>query len=156
MSKTIIKFSGGFGNQLFQYAIAKNFEIEKNSKIILDFNFYKKYSLHKIYIDNIFANSVKLKYYKSIVLLPNKLYFFKFYFSLINNSKIIKEKSNYEYINFNKIKKKNLYLDGYWQNDKYFYQNKNIIKKSILTFLNNNKKNKVEKKFLTKHQKQKS
>ena len=102
MTKTIIKFSGGFGNQLFQYAIAKNFEIEKNSKIILDLNFYKKYFLHKIYIDNIFVNNEKLKYYKSIVLLPNKLFFFKFYFSLINNSEIVKEKNNYEFMNFNK------------------------------------------------------
>jgi hypothetical protein len=126
MTKTIIKFSGGFGNQLFQYAIAKHFELEKNSKIILDFNFYKKYFLHKIYINNIFLNSVKLKYYKSIVLLPNKLFFLKFYFSLINSSQIIKEKNNYKFMNFNEIKKKNLYLDGYWQNEKYFYRYKYI------------------------------
>ena len=155
MTKTIIKFSGGFGNQLFQYAIAKHFELEKNSKIILDFNFYKKYFLHKIYINNIFLNSVKLKYYKSIVLLPNKLFFLKFYFSLINSSQIIKEKNNYKFMNFNEIKKKNLYLDGYWQNEKYFYKNKNFIKKNILTFLNKNKKNNVEKKFLTRQHKQK-
>ena len=37
--KVIIKFSGGFGNQLFQYSLAKHLELDKKFNIIPDFNF---------------------------------------------------------------------------------------------------------------------
>ena len=48
MKKLIIKFSGGFGNQLFQYSVAKNFELNKKFKIIPDFNFLETTSYIKI------------------------------------------------------------------------------------------------------------
>ena len=48
MKKVIIKFSGGFGNQLFQYSLAKHLELDKKFNIIPDFNFLEPINYTRI------------------------------------------------------------------------------------------------------------
>ena len=70
MKKLIIKFSGGFGNQLFQYSVAKNFELNKKFKIIPDFNFFRNYKLHKNYIQKIGFKEESLKFIFELKFFP--------------------------------------------------------------------------------------
>lgn len=141
MKKIIIKFSGGFGNQLFQYSLAKHLELNNKFKIIPDFNFFKTYKLHKNYIKKIGFKEDELKLYFSSSFIPNKLMpVLKFYLQFINCCKFIKENDNLKFINLNKYPNENLYLDGYWQNIKYFSKSSQSIKYIIHNFLRKNKK----------------
>lgn len=141
MKKLIIKFSGGFGNQLFQYSIAKNFELKKRIKIIPDFNFFRRYKLHKNYIKKIGFKEESLKPYLSSSFFPDRsLPYMKYYLEFFNFCKFVKEKENMEYIDFENYNLNNLYLDGYWQNLNYFSKKSDLIKKNIIKFLNKYKK----------------
>ncbi len=143
MKKLIIKFSGGFGNQLFQYSVAKNFELNKKFKIIPDFNFFRNYKLHKNYIQKIGFKEESLKFYLSSSFFPDRsLPYTKYYLEFFNFCKFIKEKENMEYIHLENHDLNNLYLDGYWQNLNYFSDKTKIIKKNITKFLYKYKKKK--------------
>ena len=92
MKKIIIKFSGGFGNQLFQYSLAKHLELDKKFNIIPDFNFFRTYKLHKNYIKKIGFEEDNLKLYFSSSFFPNKLLpILRHYLQLINRCKFVKE-----------------------------------------------------------------
>ena len=141
MKKIIIKFSGGFGNQLFQYSLAKHLELDKKFNIIPDFNFFRTYKLHKNYIKKIGFEEDNLKLYFSSSFFPNKLLpILRHYLQLINRCKFVKENENMKFINLNRYYSKNLYLDGYWQNIKYFSKSSEKIKFIINNFLLKNKK----------------
>lgn len=141
MKKVIIKFSGGFGNQLFQYSLAKHLELDKKFNIIPDFNFFRTYKLHKNYIQKIGFKENNLKLHLSSSFFPNKLYpVSKIYLQFVNSCKFIKENENLNFINLNKYYCENLYLDGYWQNIKYFYKSAEKIKYIINNFLRQNTK----------------
>ena len=141
MKKVIIKFSGGFGNQLFQYSLAKHLELDKKFNIIPDFNFFRTYKLHKNYIQKIGFKENNLKLHLSSSFFPNKLYpLSKIYLQFVNSCKFIKENENLNFINLNKYYCENLYLDGYWQNIKYFYKSAEKIKSIINNFLRQNTK----------------
>ena len=104
-SFVIVRIFGGLGNQLWQYAFARNLSIQLNKPLILDISFYKhplidlpegfkaKFELNKfnlpsdIYIeDNIYNHSYR--FYKYFLRFLNG-YFKKFFFNnqnfLINN-----------------------------------------------------------------------
>ncbi len=141
MKKIIIKFSGGFGNQLFQYSLAKHLELDKKFNIIPDFNFFRTYKLHKNYIKKIGFEEDNLKLYFSSSFFPNKLLpILRHYLQLVNRCKFVKENENMKFINLNRYYSKNLYLDGYWQNIKYFSKSSEKIKFIINNFLLKNKK----------------
>jgi len=145
MKKLIIKFQGGFGNQLFQFAISKKFEIIRNYQIIPDFNFYKNYKLHKNYIQYINFKHCGVISFLSSSFFPTKfLFLFKKYLAFFSY-KFVKEKDTLDYINFYNFNYKKIYLDGYWQNIKYFYEIESQIKNLLNHFLKKNKK-----KFLVK------
>lgn len=141
MKKIIIKFSGGFGNQLFQYAVAKNFEIQKGYKIVPDYNFFKNYKLHKNLIKKFNFRFNSISFFLSPVLIPYKLNFlYRFLSKLFFNINYIKENDNLDYKNLSKLKNKIIYLDGYWQDFRYFFNSANQIKKLINCFLRKNSK----------------
>ena len=75
----------------------------------------------------------------------------KLYLQFINNCKFIKEDEYMKFINLNRYSNKNLYLDGYWQNIRYFSKSSKRIKYIINNFLRKNKKKKDN--FLKKKRK---
>ena len=150
-SFVIVRIFGGLGNQLWQYAFARNLSIQLNKPLILDISFYKhplidlpegfkaKFELNKfnlpsdIYIeDNIYNHSYR--FYKYFLRFLNN-YFKKFFFNnqnfLINN--FIFE--NYLYknkkINIQNLKKGSSYFIGYWQSKEYFSKNVKKIQNDL-------------------------
>lgn len=144
----IIKQSGGLGNQMFQYALGKNLSIKNNIPLILDIGEYKKiksrtYDLNNfnvekrfISLDNLITNNLPIsfiinKHYKKMQLL----------FLYQRNFKYIAESSpdfDCEILDF----KKNAYLDGFWQSEKYFLEIKNILVNEFSLSCNPNSINK--------------
>jgi hypothetical protein len=121
-----VKIIGGLGNQMFQYALARRLAMLNNQPFQLDLSGYSNYMLHDYYlhkfkiIENI-ASQEEITAIKKVgrsLLERIKPY---------NKRKIVQEK----YCLFDpkvfKIKQKNVYLDGYWQNEKYFAEIKEIL-----------------------------
>ena len=168
----VVRIFGGLGNQLWQYAFARNLSIQLNKKLILDTSFYdnplidlpkgfkakfelNKFNLHKDVLiqNNIYHHSYR--FYKYFLrYLPNKLknFFFnqtnfKIYHFIFEDNFFKKKK-----LNFKKLKNGSSYFIGYWQSiDNFIKNSKKIknelkIKKQSLTlknYLNNIKNNHV-------------
>jgi hypothetical protein len=130
----IVSILGGLGNQLFQYAAARRLSELKNVNFKLDitaFNEYKlrEYSLnHYNIIENI-ATPTEIEYY------TRKRKFNKFYKCIPklkpNNIPIMFKEKHFSY-NQEIVKiPNNIYLSGYWQNEKYFKDIEPIIRKEF-------------------------
>ncbi len=144
MKRVIIKVKGGLGNQMFQYAYGRHLQIKYGvEKLVLDVseckkNNFRPYSLNKFVLSkNIeFLDNNEYKLYDrnhSLFLKIGQKFFPKLIWMLYKrkNVYIWDEES---YLDINSIKD-GAYLNGYWQSEKYFSSNKDIIKKEF-EFLN--------------------
>ncbi len=132
----ITKLNGGLGNQLFEYACARNLQLKYNDELYLDIEGFKRsprhYSLEKFRL----SSDVKVlpeKDSKSLILLQaisklNRNLAFKLgpLFSTY-----IWKSSNYRPLNIKDTRGKQLYLYGYWQSYEYFKENDAIIKQEL-------------------------
>jgi glycosyl transferase family 11 len=140
----IVKLCGGLGNQLFQYALGKSLSIASKLPLKLDINAFKKDTLRKYYLNNFTINE-ELATQKEIVVFKNNI-FLKAINKLTKNkfhylNHIVNEKNICFEPQILKIKKK-VYLDGYWQTEKYFKDIENILKKEFVLKTPLNAKNK--------------
>lgn len=128
----IVNITGGLGNQMFQYAIAKSISKKNKDIFKLDTSFYPKQSLRKYELDlfnieeNIASNNEvdSLKGKEGLIFkVKNRL--------KIKNKKPSSYKADSLLLNSakntNKIFEKeifdsvgDIYLDGYWQSEEYF------------------------------------
>jgi len=130
----ITRIGGGLGNQLFQYAVARNIAILNNLNFRLDLSWFannndRKYELSYFnIIENIATDNEikKLKKHKK----KNSRRWFLYNYFLINESKYVEEKQFNFDPNIMKVKS-SIYLDGYWQTEKYFKENKELIRKEF-------------------------
>jgi len=120
----ITRISGGLGNQMFQYAIAKAMA-KKNSDIFkLDISFYPKQTLRKYELNqfNIEENIASEK--ECVKLRGKEDFLFKVKRKLgvenIRPSEYYLEKEITIFDQNLWNKKGNIYLDGFWQNEDYF------------------------------------
>jgi hypothetical protein len=139
-NKIYLYMCGGLGNQLFQYAAAKNLAIKNNAQLIIDtgtgfitdFRDFWKFSLDKRKLTNVqFKKFIFFFLFYRVIkkIFKLKKIFYKFNsFCLINEMN--ENKFKLKIYNFNI--KKNLYLMGYFQSSKYFEENKKSIIKEIL------------------------
>jgi len=120
----ISKISGGLGNQMFQYAMAKSISIKTNDTFKLDISFYPKQTLRKYELNlfNIEENIAKPENIITKIFRKIGLNF--------NNYYIEKEICNFDSNVF--AYKDNIILDGYWQNEEYFRNIKNEIIKDFI------------------------
>jgi hypothetical protein len=150
--KIYIQLIGGLGNQLFQYACAKNLSLKLGAKIIIDETegfkndvlFKRKLELPKKLITRK-ASWIEKKTFIFLKIIK-KVFFNKKIFISFRNSIFIDETKEKKFINnFFEIteKYKNIYLNGFFQSEKYFIENKVKITNSIInkfkinkTFLN--------------------
>lgn len=137
---------GGLGNQLFQYAFARNIQIKYNLDLILDHKtgfFLDFRDKRKFELQNTLRNQKKkfvpfflfYKIYKKIFnLKKKKVFLFK--------KKLIDE-SNSKFFDksfLRKVGTNNLYLHGFFQSEKYFAENKKLILKELYPKKSKNKK----------------
>lgn len=134
--KIYLFLSGGLGNQLFQYAYARNISIKNKADLIVDtysgfifdFKYFRRFSLNiKIKKEIIFFFSVFriLKQFFFPVKLINNF----FSISIINEFPFFKSFSK-KILNL-KINK-TIYLFGLFQSDKYFLENQKKIMPELM------------------------
>lgn len=125
----IIKLIGGLGNQLFQYAIGRQISFSLGVKLkvdivdLLDRTPRQNFTFRDFELDNFnckfqVANKNELLLFKSIHL----------FLTNCNISKSYWIENNFSY-NDNLIKyaSKSMYLEGYWQSEKYFNSIRSIL-----------------------------
>lgn len=131
----IVRMCGGLGNQLFQYAAAKSLALKNNDTLLVDDSAFKgnncdlnrnfdisDFNVDLLIADNDTTNKIRFKYG-----LLSKIYL-----------KIKKKILNEYFIDWHPeimALKGDVYLDGYFQSEKYFHLYKNDILK--LFILNN-------------------
>ena len=138
----IIRFKGGLGNQMFQYAFYQSCKT-RNKKVFFDTSFYsgKNYIHNGFELEKVFK--LDLKFNKSV--LNNSEYidnksnfkfreylgriFFKDPNKFIKNSHFIE--NNFSKYNENIYDLANCFLDGYWQSEYYFKDISKLIRKSF-------------------------
>jgi hypothetical protein len=131
----ITKIHGGLGNQMFQYAIAKSIAKNRGDVFKLDTNFFLKQSLREyelsfLNVDENIAGKLEIK-----VVAGNVSFFNKILNKIGIKTKKPKsyykekEKTIYDGAVFNYSS--DIYLDGYWQNERYFKDIKEEIVKDF-------------------------
>jgi hypothetical protein len=116
------KIIGGLGNQMFQYAIARALAEKNKDIVLLDISSFETYKLHKYCLPffNITGKPVPKKGFSRIGARLRSFF----------NSNIIVEKSFTFEPNILKLRG-SVYLDGYWQTEKYFKDISDIIRQEF-------------------------
>jgi hypothetical protein len=128
---------GGLGNQMFQYAAGKSLSINKNEEFKIDIRNFKEY-FRKFELNTVFdceINFASKNDLKDILSWQKNLFFQKLLkmkqFKFLRKKNFIVEPHFHYWEDVNKLKK-NLYLYGYWQSEKYFIKNEKFIRKNFL------------------------
>ncbi len=107
----IIKLIGGLGNQMFQYAVAKALSLEKKQKLFIDKSAFENYTLHQFGLHHF---KIERNFYKK----PSKN-FSRIKTFLKLNYYFNEKQFNYDPSLF-EINANTVFLDGYFQSEKYF------------------------------------
>jgi hypothetical protein len=131
----IIKLKGGLGNQLFQYALGKSIKAKIDKKIKFDLSWYKQFPQRQYKLNNFNAKVDIASFFEMIRIRKFKKKDGRRYllFNLFRKKDAlhIKEEEFCFQPDILNIKK-NAYLDGNWQNEKYFKDIENIIREEII------------------------
>ncbi|HMM02883.1 MULTISPECIES: alpha-1,2-fucosyltransferase [unclassified Dysgonomonas] len=124
----IVKLQGGLGNQMFQYAVARALEIHKKKNILFDLSFLRA---HNESTEDFTARDFELPIFKNLrskklngiqekILFSDRIRYK--YLRRILNIKIIRiNQQENEFVDI-PSNIKDIYLNGYFQSEKYFKQ----------------------------------
>ena len=126
-----IEYSGGIGNQLFQYALSRAIELDFNINVYSDFSRYKKTEKRTLQIKKFNSKYSE----KSIGFFKRKFISFYLKFFKKDFKWVYKEKTPGQFdknliLEIQKVKN-SLLLLGYWQNHMYFDKHKEILKDEL-------------------------
>lgn len=140
MKKVVTRLFGGLGNQLFIYAAARRLSIVNNMELRLDitsgfkrdFQFKRKYLLHNFNIKAKFASKIESfdfpggRYLRFIIKEINKVLPFenRFYITEETNKRFDERLLIFR-------PKSTIYLEGYWQSEKYFKDIEDVIRNDL-------------------------
>ena len=140
----VAELNGGLGNQMFQYACGKAFALQKKSNFKVDITtlnngITNEHFSARLFELNIFkANILKLNDKERIKYFPRSIVQ-KVWYNWIFNYRHYCEQSFLFDSLLNK-QKGNLYLHGYWQTEKYFKANEELIRNDFIFSAPINKK----------------
>ena len=129
----ITKIKGGLGNQLFQYAVGRAVALHHNAPLKFDLTIFETYKLHNGYRLDQFAIQADIATNNEIINLKggnNVL------FSALRKAGLVKRKSYFKekgssYFDASVFKNNFVYLDGYWQNELYFSDIRELLLREL-------------------------
>jgi hypothetical protein len=125
----VTRIHAGLGNQLFQWALSKKLSIKYNLPVILDTSSYSTNSFRKFGLPN-FPNIGKFKTVDR---------------QQLDRMNVITIEDTHSYREIDYVRGSTLYLDGYWQSEKYFKDVSDVILESFS--MNDSTRNKLFKKY---------
>ncbi len=131
MNMVIVRLTGGLGNQMFQYAFYKSIHSKGHSALIDDFSFRKNHRHENLKITHVFPH---VTYKKATPRQVHQLADVKFTVWEKAKKKIFGGKKTHIksfdllYHPIDDINIGDVYLDGYWQSEKYFRNIENEIR----------------------------
>lgn len=131
----IVKVMGGLGNQMFQYAFGKCIENRLHYKVKYDISYYENIPLgdtkRNVYITKLIGRE-DIATQDEIEAICNQDY--KKINKVLKKIGLYKSRRRYEepgeILDLQKIED-DMYLSGYWQSEKYFYEFKDLIRKEF-------------------------
>lgn len=132
----IVKLIGGLGNQMFQYALGRSISLRHNIDFKLDISPFETYTLHRYGLSN-FQIVEKIASSKDVVgIIGNKKIrgFLEFTKKISNKNNFISPYIKEENLNFNPeifSISHDVYLDGFWQSEKYFKDIESTIRQDF-------------------------
>ena len=129
----VTKLKGGLGNQLFQYAVGKSVALHHKLPLKLDLTIFETYKLHNGYRLDQFAIQAEVATHNDIINLKggnNVLV------SALRKAGLFKRKSYFKekrssYFEASIFKNNSIYLDGYWQNELYFSDIRELLLREL-------------------------
>ncbi|AWA29770.1 alpha-1,2-fucosyltransferase [Flavobacterium magnum] len=118
----VVKLIGGLGNQMFQYAAAKAIAIERNQPLELDVSAFDHYKLHQFALHHF---NFSAKVFRPRHILWDKVR------SLFIKILHYKERDFGFNARIFDLKADDLYLDGYFQSEKYFLKHSSTIRREF-------------------------
>jgi hypothetical protein len=110
----ITRLQGGLGNQLFQWATGRYLSMKNNCELKFDLSFYPMQTLRKVEIDQFLGVNLSAVNQFDIV------------------KPVIEVVDDFTFKEIEYDPSKILYLNGYWQNEKYFDSIRETIKKDLV------------------------
>ncbi len=129
----IIRIKGGLGNQLFQYAVGRAVALHHQVPLKLDLTIFETYKLHNGYRLDQFAIQAEIATESEI----NKLTGGKnVLISALRKAGLVKKKSYFKekrisYFDGGIFKNNFVYLNGYWQNELYFSNIRELLLREL-------------------------
>lgn len=135
----ITKLSGGMGNQMFQYAVGRSLAHARGEDFKIDITIFasqtkdmfpfRHYDLGVFAIQESIASEMELRPFRRLEPRTGKL---SFVYNSLFTDKVRYRKERFFHFDPDILNTKGpVYLDGYWQSEKYFESIKDIIKKDF-------------------------
>lgn len=135
----VVKLMGGLGNQMFQYAFAKSLAIKNNTSLKIDLTFlldrtprenfvFRDYDLDIFNIEADFINESELANFKAK---KSPSFIDRLFSRTIEPETIFLDEQNFHFDAANIVSGTNIYMNGYWQTEKYFQDIEAQIRKDF-------------------------
>jgi hypothetical protein len=131
----IVRLIGGLGNQLFQYATARQLAFINNTQLKLDISGFETYKLHAYSLQN-FKIQEGFATLEEVAKLKPKGFLSKIILRIDARHRFPwrswKIERHFHYDPHVLTLRGNIYLDGYWQSERYFKHIENIIRQELV------------------------
>ena len=129
----IIRIKGGLGNQLFQYAVGRAVALHHKVPLKLDLTIFETYKLHNGYRLDQFAIQAEIATDSEIIKLTGGK---NVLISALRKAGLVKKKSYFKekrssYFDGDIFKNNFVYLNGYWQNELYFTNIRELLLREL-------------------------
>lgn len=125
-----VELIGGLGNQMFQYAAGKALALNRKEDLVLDHRLFNSYKVHDYSLDhfNIHTPSLVNEIFFKPISFSDKVKAFIFHKKIF--SKYVEKDLAYDQ-KLNSLSEKNVYLQGYFQSEKYFLNFEDQIRRDF-------------------------